>query len=154
MLALADVAIVVSDAQKTADWWTQKLGFATKTIGEPGGHALMVAPPGERFVLHLCEGFDRVEPGNTGIAFITDDIDGTVRRMTEAGVEFPEPLRETSWGGVAKFADPDGNVFWLLAAPAGMIRETVRARAPTGRSRSTPRARPRSADRRKSKRRR
>lgn len=57
MLALADVAVVVSDAKASAKWWVKNLGFATFTVGGEGGHAILVAPPGERFVLHLCEGF-------------------------------------------------------------------------------------------------
>jgi predicted enzyme related to lactoylglutathione lyase len=92
-------------------------------VGEPGGHSVVVAPPGDRFILHLCEGFGPVEPGNSGIAFMTDDIDGLVRKMTSASVTFAEPLKKEAWGAMAKFADPDGNVFWLLGAPASFIRQ-------------------------------
>jgi predicted enzyme related to lactoylglutathione lyase len=129
MLALADFAVTVRDAKASASWWEEKVGFASYTVGEPGGHALMVAPPGERFLLHLCEGFEKVEPGNTGIAFMTDDLEATVRRMQADGVEFPEPLKVESWGGYAKFADPDGNIFWLMGAPSTFIRAELRRRA-------------------------
>jgi catechol 2,3-dioxygenase-like lactoylglutathione lyase family enzyme len=129
MLAIADVAIVVSNAKTSEKWWKEKLGFASFTIGG-GGHAVLVAPPGDRFVLHLCEGFAPVEPGNSGIAFVTDEIEALVRRMTDAGVSFPEPLKRESWGQAAKFADPDGNVFWLLGVPSAMVRDTLRSRAP------------------------
>src|SRR5579863_614255 len=121
MLALADVAIVVSDARASAIWWKEKLGFEVHTVGPPDGHALMVAPPGERFLLHLCEGISPLEPGNTGIAFATDQIEGQVERMLAAGVKFPEPLKSGEWGSGAKFADPDGNVFWLIGAPSSFI---------------------------------
>jgi len=130
MLALADVAVVVSDAKATAKWWVKNLGFATYTTGGTG-HAVLVAPPGERFVLHLCQGFAPIEAGNSGIAFITDDIDALVGRMTEGRVNFPEPLRKEDWGKMAKFADPDGNIFWLLEAPTSMVRATLKSRAPT-----------------------
>jgi len=130
MLALADVAVVVSDAKATARWWVKNLGFATYTIGGTG-HAVLVAPPGERFVLHLCQGFAPIEAGNSGIAFITDDIDALVAKMTEGRVKFPEPLRKEDWGKMAKFADPDGNIFWLLEAPTSMVRATLKSRAPT-----------------------
>src|SRR5690348_11888297 len=103
MIALADVAIVVSDAKASAQWWQEKLGFAVHTL-EGSGHAVLIAPPGERFILHLCQGFAPVEPGNTGIAFMTDEIDALVARMKAAGVHFPEPLQKTEWGGSAKFA--------------------------------------------------
>jgi len=123
MLRLADFAVTVTDAKKTARWWEEKLGFRIHTIGPPGGHAIMVAPPGERFLIHLCEGIESVESGNTGIAFMTDEIEKQVRSMELVGVQFPEPLKMESWGGSAKFADPDGNIFWLLGAPTGFVRQ-------------------------------
>jgi catechol 2,3-dioxygenase-like lactoylglutathione lyase family enzyme len=131
MIALADVAVVVSDAKSSADWWTKNLGFSTFTVGGTG-HAILVAPPGERFVLHLCAGFAPLEPGDTGIAFLTDEMDALVARMNRGGVQFPEPLRKESWGRRAKFADPDGNVFWLLEVPTPMVRATLNSRAPKG----------------------
>jgi catechol 2,3-dioxygenase-like lactoylglutathione lyase family enzyme len=130
MMAVADVAVPVSNAREAAVWWQSKMGFAVHTVGPPGGHAIMVAPPGDRFVLHLCEGFEPVDPGNTGIAFMTDDIEDQVRRMRSGGVRFTEPFHKEAWGGMAKFADPDGNVFWLLGAPKEFIEEESRRRAP------------------------
>jgi len=129
MLALADFAVTVSNAKASADWWQRKLGFGVHTIDGASGHAVMIAPPGDRFLLHLCEGFEPVEAGNTGIAFVTDDIERQVRRMESEGVVFTQPLQVQSWGGSAKFADPDGNVFWLLGAPAKFIRAQTRLRA-------------------------
>ena len=138
MIALADVAVVVSDAKRSANWWEKNLGFVTYTI-PGGGHAVLVAPPGDRFVLHLCEGYAPLEPGDTGIAFITDDLDGLSGRMRSAGVKFPEPVRRESWGGMGKFADPDGNIFWLMQMPTKMVRATLRSRAPPAARRSTAR---------------
>jgi len=141
MIALADCAVVVSNAQEAARWWNEKLGFGVHTVGG-GEHGIMVAPPGDRFVLHLCGGLEEAAPGNTGIAFMTDEIEGLVERMTAAGVEFPEPLQKQSWGGMAKFADPDGNIYWLLGAPSTFVRREARRRAPsTGRIRPSPKAR-------------
>ena len=139
MIALADVAVVVSSAKASAAWWTKNLGFATTTVGGGRGHAVLVAPPGERFVLHLCEGFAPLEPGDTGIAFVTDDMDGLTARMLRGGVEFPEPPRKETWGTMAKFADPDGNFFWLLGVPTRFVRATLGSRAPV----RSPRPRPR-----------
>lgn len=93
MLRIADVAVMVSNAGSSSKWWQEKLGFATHTIGG-SGHAVMVAPPGERFVLHLCEGFAPIEPGNTGIAFVTDDFDEVVERLRSGSVTFPEPPKK------------------------------------------------------------
>jgi predicted enzyme related to lactoylglutathione lyase len=142
MIALADVAVVVSDAKASARWWKKNLGFSSYTIGG-GGHAILVAPPGERYVLHLCEGFAPLEPGNTGIAFVTDAIETTVARMQKGGVQFPEPMSQEEWGRMAKFADPDGNVFWLLETPTAMVRATLKSRAPVRAARPRKPSRPR-----------
>jgi catechol 2,3-dioxygenase-like lactoylglutathione lyase family enzyme len=152
MIALADCAVTVSDTRKATDWWVEKLGFAVHKVGS-GDHSVMVAPPGDKFVLHLCAGFEPVEPGNTGIAFMTDDIDGLVARMEARGVQFPEPLRKESWGAIAKFSDPDGNVFWLLGAPSSFVRAAAKLRAPAPHSaaRSTARKRPAAHSRRRSR---
>lgn len=129
MIAFADVAVVVSDSKASAKWWEKNLGFSTYTIGGTG-HATLVAPPGDRFILHLCEGFAPQEPGDTGIAFVTDEMDALVARMTKGAVKFPEPPKKEKWGSMAKFADPDGNVFWLLEVPTSMVRATLSLRAP------------------------
>jgi uncharacterized glyoxalase superfamily protein PhnB len=144
MLAISDVAVTVKDAKASAKWWAEKVGFAVHTVGGPEGHAIMVAPPGERFLLHLCEGFEAVDPGNTGIGLVTDEVDDLVERMKAAGVTFTEPLRKLDWGGMAKFADPDGNVFWLLGAPRSIIRAEVGRRAPMASRTASGRRRPRS----------
>jgi catechol 2,3-dioxygenase-like lactoylglutathione lyase family enzyme len=129
MIAFADVGVSVSNAKATAQWWKDKVGFAVHVL-EGSGHAILVAPPGDRFLLHLCEGVEPVEPGNTGIAFMTDDIEPVVRKMEKAGVRFPEPLKMEAWGGHAKFADPDGNIFWLVSSPSVDVRATMNLRAP------------------------
>jgi len=142
MIALADCAVAVSDARAASRWWQEKVGFDVHTVGG-GGHAVMVAPPGDRFVVHLCEGIGPVEPGNSGIAFMTDEIESLVERMVSAGVDFPEPLTKEPWGHRAKFADPDGNVYWLLGAPTAFIRQEATRRASASRtSRPSPSRRP------------
>jgi catechol 2,3-dioxygenase-like lactoylglutathione lyase family enzyme len=139
MIAVADVAVMVKDARASAAWWREKVGFDVQMIGAPDGHAVMVAPPGDRFFVHLCEGFAELEPGNTGIAFVTDDLAGTVRRMEGAGVRFTDRPAIRGTGGMAKFADPDGNVFWLIGAPTAFIRAQTRRKA---RGRAAARRRP------------
>jgi catechol 2,3-dioxygenase-like lactoylglutathione lyase family enzyme len=141
LIAFADVAVVVSNVKASAKWWTKNLGFSTFTLGG-SGHAVLVAPPGERFILHLCAGFAPLEPGDTGIAFVTDDMDTLVKRMNKGAVEFPEPPKVEKWGKSAKFADPDGNIFWLLEAPEGFVRATLKSRAPPAKQTSSKSRRP------------
>ena len=128
MMALADIGVSVTGAQASARWWEEKVGFRTTTIAG-NEHAVVVAPPGDRFVLHLCQHYEPVEPGNTGVAFLTDELDATVARMREAGVEFTETPKADA--PMAKFADPDGNIFWLIGAPRPFIEDTLAQRAPS-----------------------
>lgn len=129
MLALADVAVVVRDASASAEWWREKLGFAIHRIGD---HAIMAAPPGDRFVLHRCEGFAPVEPGDTGIAFLSDELSALSARLRAKGVQFPEPYREGSGAASAKFADPDGNILLAALRSFPVRAEHPRAPCPTG----------------------
>ncbi|HET6404535.1 MAG TPA: VOC family protein [Candidatus Thermoplasmatota archaeon] len=129
MMRFADVAVSVSDAKAAVAFWTEKVGFRTANV--PGNeHAVLVAPPGDRFVLHLCEGYERVEPGNTGVAFLTDDLEADVARLRARGVEFEPRAKEGHEAGMAKFRDPDGNVFWLIGAPAPAVEALTSMRAP------------------------
>ena len=70
MMRLLTIAIVVSDAKKSAKWYQEKLGFE---IRDHQGHWITVAPRRENVAFHLCEGFYPLEPGNTGISFTTTD---------------------------------------------------------------------------------
>lgn len=108
--SLLKVAVVVSNATKSAEWYRDKLGFE---IRSKEGHWVTVAPTGSDFVLHLCE-TKPLEPGNTGVAFTVDDLDATYNELTRKGVEFAEKPTKKEWGSYAMFKDPDGNVFWLV----------------------------------------
>jgi len=66
------VAVMVSDAKKSAAWYKGKLGFETSTEG----HWVTAWPKGAKWKLHLCEG--KLEPGNTGIGLYSDDLKATV----------------------------------------------------------------------------
>ena len=111
--SIIDVAIVVSKAEKSADWYRDKLGLE---IRSKEGHWITVAPKGSDVVIHLCEPYEGnpLEPGNTGIAFRVDDLDGTYNEFSKKGVEFTVKPTKEEWGSYAMFKDPDGNVFWIM----------------------------------------
>jgi len=110
-MKLSSVAVVVSDAKKSATWYREKLGFE---IRDQEGHWVTVAPKGSNVVLHLCEGFYPLEPGNTGFSFLVKDVAKAEKVLRGKGVQFTEPTKKESWGTYAMFADPDGNEFWLM----------------------------------------
>ncbi|HUK28021.1 MAG TPA: VOC family protein [Candidatus Acidoferrales bacterium] len=108
--SIVDVAVVVSDANKSADWYREKLGFE---IRDKEGHWVTVAPKGSEVVLHLCES-KPLEQGNTGIAFSVDDLDSVYKELSGKGVEFTVKPTKEEWGSYAMFKDPDGNEFWIM----------------------------------------
>jgi len=108
--SIMNIAVVVSDAKKSARWYKQKLGLEVR---DRKGHWITLAPKGSRVVLHLCETTPH-EKGNTGIAFLVDDLDKTYKTMVAKGVKFTSKPKKTEWGTYAMFKDPDGNEFWLF----------------------------------------
>jgi len=108
--SIFDVAVVVSDANRSADWYQEKLGMELRS---KEGHWVTVAPKGSGPVLHLCS-MGQLEPGNTGIALGVDDLEKTFQEMSRKGVEFTVKPTKKEWGSYAMFKDPDGNEFWLF----------------------------------------
>jgi catechol 2,3-dioxygenase-like lactoylglutathione lyase family enzyme len=110
-VVLGDVAVVVSDAKKSAQWW-KKLGFE---IRDKVGHWITVAPPGANVVIHLCEeGEYKRDAGNTGIGFFVDDVAEVEAAWRKKGVTFSVPRKVGEASIQARFLDPDGNEFWMF----------------------------------------
>ncbi|MGI0090899.1 MAG: VOC family protein [Nitrososphaerales archaeon] len=103
------VAVMVSDAKKSAEWYKEKLGFDISTEDD---HWITAWRKGAPWRLHLCEG--KLEPGNSGICFYSENVQQAVSELKKNGVKFSQDYTKTDWGGeIAKLDDPDGNVFWL-----------------------------------------
>jgi catechol 2,3-dioxygenase-like lactoylglutathione lyase family enzyme len=109
---IMSVAVMVSDAKKSAKWYKQKLGFSASVED----HWVTVWPKGATWKLHLCEG--KLEPGNTGIGFYAEDLEKAVAALKKRGVTFSKDYTKTEWGAIAMFDDPDGNVFWYSKGTA------------------------------------
>ncbi len=130
LTGVGSVAILVSDPEKSAEWYRDKLGFE---ILVKRGHAVYVRPKGSPTLIHLCGKCDAWESdrpgGRTGvwlhcgmITWIKDKKSGlslpfsdpsavakTYNQLKKKGVEFSEGLTSTDWGKYAILRDPDGN---------------------------------------------
>jgi catechol 2,3-dioxygenase-like lactoylglutathione lyase family enzyme len=100
-------AVMVTDANKSAEWFQEKLGFETSVKG----HWVTVWPTGSQWKLHLCQG--KPEPGNTGIAFYSQDVEKTAAELKQLGVKFSMDVTKRGTSSMGMFEDPDGNIFWL-----------------------------------------
>ncbi len=111
MMRFGSVAVVVSDAKKSAKWYQEKLGFEVR---DEEGHWVTVAPKGTDLVIHLCEKFYPLEPGTSGFSFHVKDVAKEQESLEAKGVKFTQSTKKEDWGTSAAFADPDGNEFWLI----------------------------------------
>jgi catechol 2,3-dioxygenase-like lactoylglutathione lyase family enzyme len=102
------VAVMVSDAKRSARWFKESLGFQTSA----DGHWVLAWPRGSTAKVHLCEG--KPEPGNSGIAFYTKGLAAYVKKLKAKGVKFSKELTERDWGTYAMVEDEDGNQYWLI----------------------------------------
>ncbi len=111
---IRSIAVVVSDINKSKEWYRDKLEFEVQDDME---HWVVVGPPGSSTGIHLCQ-VEALEPGNTGILFFAEDIESTYQELKKKGVEFTRDLGKAEWNENVKYAmfkDPDGNEFWLMS---------------------------------------
>ena len=127
LLGIDTVAIVVANRRKAVAWYRDVLGLAIAYIGpndpnatsgegtpENPGHWIELGPGRPRTRVHLCEMGGEVEPGPTGITFLTSDVHADYERMRLEGVKFLYPPKRMDWGEwLCEFEDPDGNQFDL-----------------------------------------
>jgi catechol 2,3-dioxygenase-like lactoylglutathione lyase family enzyme len=129
IIGIDTVAVVVSDRRKALQWFRDVLGLPVAYIGpaEPDsnpsaqgspdnpGHWIELGSGRPMTRNHLCELEDhRVQPGPTGITFLTDNIIAEYERLKLKGVRFMNSPKEMEWGEwLCEFFDPDGNEFDL-----------------------------------------
>lgn len=83
---IRSIPIIVSDLDAAISWYQEKLGFEVR---ERDGHWVTVAPEGWASEIHLCK-MDELEPGNTGILLLADNLEDTCKELKEKGVEFTQ----------------------------------------------------------------
>lgn len=117
------VTVIVSDQDKALAFYRDTLGFEVAMDNQMGPEMrwLTVVPPGATTQIALghvswAGGPDKARFGETGISFVSPDIDATYETLTSRGVRFKGPLEDMPWGGKATwFYDPDGNEFFLAS---------------------------------------
>jgi catechol 2,3-dioxygenase-like lactoylglutathione lyase family enzyme len=109
------VGIPVSDQDRALKFYTEKLGFrvATDQPMGPGERWIELSIPGSATIiaLHTPPGHESRIGGFQPVTFWCDDVFATAATMKNNGVELDEEPRKEVWGTMAKFKDPDGNVF-------------------------------------------
>ncbi|MEU8545016.1 VOC family protein [Streptomyces sp. NPDC048717] len=136
-LKLEVVVIPVSDVDKAKEFYLDTLGFrADADFPIRDGYRIVQAtPPGSACSVIFGEGLTTLPAGSArGLHLITTDIEQAVGELTERGVDVEGPFHDVtgafhqaapgsrvpglapgrpSYGTFARFADPDGNEWFL-----------------------------------------
>jgi catechol 2,3-dioxygenase-like lactoylglutathione lyase family enzyme len=103
--------LAVPDAARTAEFFTQQLGFEPRPVADPGWR--FVARDGFMVMLGSCP--DAIPPGQLGdhsffAYLVVDDVDGYFREEQTKGVQGLRPPEDKPWG-MREFCikTPDGH---------------------------------------------
>jgi catechol 2,3-dioxygenase-like lactoylglutathione lyase family enzyme len=113
------VIVPVSDQDRTLEFFTEKLGFETRTdlpYGE-GYRWLEVGPPGGQTSIAIVPPREGDPVGiETRIGFATDDVDADHAELRERGVNVDEQVHRMGDDvpPMFFFRDPDGNRYLIV----------------------------------------
>lgn len=102
MINGAHVIIYSRDAEADRVFFRDVLGFPH--VDASGGWLIFKLPPAE-VATHPTDG-----DGYHELSFMCDDVEATVKELTERGVEFTQPVADQPWGRIARFRLPGGGV--------------------------------------------
>lgn len=118
---LHNATVWVQDVDAAIDYYVNTLGFE-KTADTPMGDSdrwVTVRPLGSVAAVAIQPVRNRPHAGgggqgNSGITFISTDLDKTYQELSAKGVKFDGPPEAMPWGAKATFfSDPDGNSFFI-----------------------------------------
>ena len=127
---LGGAIVMVSDQEKTLEFFTQKLGFEEKENQDFGAYKWIEVRPKNSDVPISLMNPDKIDATpeikeqlkkrigiDTGIWFYTKNINEAHKKAKSNGVEMSEPKKQ-SWGAImSEFYDPDHNKYSLLENP-------------------------------------
>jgi predicted enzyme related to lactoylglutathione lyase len=105
-------SVPVSDPERAKSFYVDTLGFTLVSDAMMGEDQrwIQVVPPGAQTSITLVTWFETMPSGSLrGLVLETDDLEGDIHRLREAGVAFDSGVERAPWGQYAQFSDPDGN---------------------------------------------
>jgi catechol 2,3-dioxygenase-like lactoylglutathione lyase family enzyme len=122
---LVSVRYMVDDVQSSVDFYSRHLGFELRFSAVPafaevlrGRLRLLLAGPKSSARRPMPYGRQPGPGGWNRIHFVVEDIDGEVRRLRDAGVDFRNEIVTGPGGRQILIDDPSGNPIELFQ-PAG-----------------------------------
>jgi catechol 2,3-dioxygenase-like lactoylglutathione lyase family enzyme len=111
------VAVAVNDQDRSLEFYVDTLGFDKRMDATISGvlRWITVAPPGSEVSIALTPTSETSPAGiDSGIRFVTADVDGEHAAMRERGIDTSDVMR---WPGVPAmytFRDIDGNTLYVV----------------------------------------
>jgi serine phosphatase RsbU (regulator of sigma subunit)/predicted enzyme related to lactoylglutathione lyase len=134
-VSLHFIMIFVRDQERSLRFYLDQLGFRLIVDQSVAGHRwIEVAPSDGTANIALAQALpDSVATlvgRDTGIYFITEDIQAKYDEWSSRGVRFASPPQKPPWGGIfTRFEDPDGNSFGLASFDELTLGVAMRRRA-------------------------
>jgi predicted enzyme related to lactoylglutathione lyase len=120
-LKLELVAVPVSDVDRSKNFYTEKVGFASDVDARVSDDLRFVqlTPPGSACSIAIGEGITGAAPGSVeGLQMVVADVAAAREELLARGVDVSD-VKEFPWGSFVWFSDPDGNGWALQQIPAG-----------------------------------
>ena len=109
------VSIPVRNQDASLKFYTEKMGFKVATDQHFGPRQrwieLLIPGSDANIALFTPEGHENRIGGFQPVTFWCDDVFATAKVLQSRGVELEAEPKKEIWGTMAKFKDPDGNVF-------------------------------------------
>jgi predicted enzyme related to lactoylglutathione lyase len=110
---ISAIWLPVSDMQRAVAFYRDRLELE---VLEHDGDWSEVTAGDQRIGLNASE--SPAGDGGAVIAFAVDDIEATIKKFSDQGVDFSGELSAHPWGRIAAFKDPDGNDLQVYAPPS------------------------------------
>jgi predicted enzyme related to lactoylglutathione lyase len=107
---IAFSSYAVNDVGRARSFYEGVLGLKPSSVFEENGMAFIEYQIGAHYFV-IGKGAPAIEPGPTGgvVVFETDDFDGLVKKLKDAGAPFVMDAQDTGACHMALVKDPDGN---------------------------------------------
>src|ERR1700720_581342 len=134
-VSLHFVMIFVRDQERSLAFCLDQLRFRLIVDQHVAGiRWIEVAPPDGTANIALAQAMPdsvaQLVGRDTGIYFITEDIEAKYEEWSSRGVRFESPPKKPQWGGIfTRFEDPDGNSFGLAGFDELTLGVEMRRRA-------------------------
>lgn len=120
-MRVSETMVFVRDLDEAIRFYTHQVGFELLERHE-WGFAYLLMPGGHRLGLMLDSAWTREYPDDENlphprVALQTDDLEGEIKRLHEAGVHVGPVRGEQGEQRATVFWDSDGNSFFLWADP-------------------------------------